>query len=221
MTDTGRLTIKGTLDVSSNSGGLVLPQGNILQRPSGATGGTIRWNTDLNQVELWNNSFWTAVSQTGAQGMTGATGERGATGSVGLQGPTGVSGSATNTGATGGTGATGATGATDLSHTWAVVTVTGTTHTPSVASIGTYFRCTDNAGCVVTIPTNSAEPFVTGSHIMYEQVGTVEISFQGDTGVQLNYQSTRLAQTAGVHAVVKLIKVDTNTWTLWGDLASV
>lgn len=218
MTDTGRLTIKGTLDVSSNSGGLVLPQGNILQRPTGAAGGTLRWNTDLNQVELWNNAFWTHVSQTGSQGVTGMTGERGATGSVGLLGPTGVSGLATNTGATGDTGATGATG---LSHTWSVVTVTGTTHTPSVASSGTYFRCTNNSGCVVTIPTHSAEPFVTGAHIMYEQVGTVAISLQADTGVQLLYQSTSLAQTAGVHAVVKLIKVDTNTWTLWGDLALV
>lgn len=237
MTDTGRLNVKGTLDVSSNTTGLVLPRGSILQRPTGATGGTLRWNTDLNQVELWNNSFWTNVSSTGAMGTTGPTGERGQTGPIGNRGETGstgatgaasvVTGPTGEIGATGApgsatnTGATGATGATGSSHVWQISIVTTNSHTPTAASTGTHFRCTDNAGCVVTIPNDSSEPFPLGAEIMYEQVGSVEISFQGDTGVQLLYPSNRLPETSGVHTVVKLIKVDLNAWTLWGDLTSV
>jgi hypothetical protein len=218
MTDTGRLNVKGALDVSANTTGLVMPRGTILQRPTGATGGTIRWNTDLNQVELWNNSFWSNVNTTGTTGAPGPTGERGLTGAVGLQGPTGESGLATNTGATGETGATGATGA---DHIWQIITVNTLTHTPSAVHTGTLFRCTDNSGCVVTVPTNSVEPFPVGSEIMYEQVGAGEISFQGDTGAQLFYPSTRSPESSGIHTVVKLIKVDTDAWTLYGDLAPV
>ena len=130
--DTGKLTIRGTVDASSNSSSLNLPRGTTVQRPTSPTGGMLRYNTDVNQIETWDGSLWTQVSQTGAMGgtgptgsgptgptgapgtasNTGATGATGATGPLGLTGATGAPGTANNTGATGATGPLGLTGAT-------------------------------------------------------------------------------------------------------------
>ena len=58
------LNIKGTLDLSKNSGALQLPTGNTAQRPSSPNAGYIRWNTDNNAegseigVEYFDGYQW-------------------------------------------------------------------------------------------------------------------------------------------------------------------
>jgi hypothetical protein len=66
--DTGRLGVKGRLDASANSEALVLPRGTIAQRPTGPTGGMVRFNTNINQIEGWNGVAWGPIGSTGPTG---------------------------------------------------------------------------------------------------------------------------------------------------------
>lgn len=60
--DTGKLGVRGRLDASSNREALILPRGSIGDRPTGATGGMIRYNTDLARVEAWQGVAWVAMA---------------------------------------------------------------------------------------------------------------------------------------------------------------
>ena len=60
--DTGKLGVRGRLDASSNREALILPRGSIAERPTGATGGMIRYNTDLARVETWQGVAWVAMA---------------------------------------------------------------------------------------------------------------------------------------------------------------
>jgi collagen type VII alpha len=90
--DTGRLGVKGRLDASANSEALVLPRGTIAQRPTGPTGGMIRFNTNISQIEGWNGVAWGPIGSTGPTGSTGASGYSGYSGVSGFSGESGYSG---------------------------------------------------------------------------------------------------------------------------------
>jgi uncharacterized protein with LGFP repeats len=58
-----------------------------------------------------------------------------------------------------------------------VSTVSTTTHNPATGLDGRYFRCTNAAGCEVTIPTNAAQPFdPNGYNVFYNKAGQVTMS---------------------------------------------
>lgn len=99
-----------------------------------------------------------------------------------------------------------------------VTTVSGATHAPALGDEGSYFRCTDAGGCVVTVPANSTQAFPTGATLIYEQAtaGQVEITQAG--GVTVNVASTHTKFSATQYAVIQLVKVATDTWTLFGNL---
>lgn len=100
-----------------------------------------------------------------------------------------------------------------------VVTVSGTTQTPTTVQAGSYFVCTNASGCTVTVPTNAAQPFPIGTTLTYEQNhATGEVDINPDTGVTLNVAASRLSNTAEQYAVAQLIKVGTDAWTLFGNL---
>jgi len=50
-TGTGLVTISGT-------SGVIIPNGNTTQRPDPATTGTLRLNTELDQMEIWDGTQW-------------------------------------------------------------------------------------------------------------------------------------------------------------------
>jgi hypothetical protein len=60
-------TLKNT--TISDTGYFGLPSGNTAQRPSGTTG-YLRYNTTLNQPEVWNGTLWTPVSINNADGSS-------------------------------------------------------------------------------------------------------------------------------------------------------
>lgn len=100
----------GNLKVSYDPAGGVaiqVPAGRTNQRPSTATRGAFRYNTDLAQFEGFNGTTWGAIAGGGSVGPTGVTGPTGSTGATGQAGPAGT---ASNTGATGSTGPTGSDG---------------------------------------------------------------------------------------------------------------
>ena len=65
----------------------------------------------------------------------------------------------------------------------------------------------------------NAFAFPIGSTIDLEQTGSGVVSVAGEAGVTVNKPAGRTAATPGQYAVVRLRKVELNTWTLFGDLA--
>jgi hypothetical protein len=103
-----------------------------------------------------------------------------------------------------------------------VETVSATTQTPAVGTDGRYFRCTNAAGCAVTIPANATQAFPVGTMLTYEQVDTDSaVTFTAAGGVTLNNPAAYQASTAEQFAVVQACKVGTDEWTLYGHLLPV
>ena len=156
--DTGRLRIKGRLDAGANTEAFTLPRGSIVQRPVGPTGGMIRYNTDISQIEGWNGVAWAPLGSTGPAGSSGSATNTGATGSVGPTGLTGPQGIAGPTGAASTvTGPTGFTGPGVTGHTGAASVVTGPTGFTGPGVTGP-----TGAASTVTGPTGFTGPSMTG-----------------------------------------------------------
>lgn len=194
--DTGRLNVKGRIDASGNTAALTLPKGTILQRPVGPTGGMIRFNTDLNQIEAWNGVAWGPVGSTGATGVGGGATNTGATGATGYTGPTGapslVTGPSGNTGATGYTGpiGTGPTGSTGAASTITGPTgYTGPVGTGPTGSASTITGPTGYTGPVGTGPTGSAST-ETGPTGYTGPQGPTGFTGSFDTALVLNLTNT-------------------------------
>jgi hypothetical protein len=74
-----------------------------------------------------------------------------------------------------------------------------------------------SSASTITIPINSSVPFPIGSKILVTQMGTGQITFLTDVGVTLN-SSSNANKTKNQYSVATLIKTDTNTWLLFGDI---
>lgn len=99
-----------------------------------------------------------------------------------------------------------------------IVTVSGTTVTPALGQASSYFRCTNAAGCAVTIPTNASVAFPVGTTLTFAQAAAGAVTFAGAGGVTINVATTHLARTVDQHAVVQLIQVAADSWTIFGNL---
>lgn len=110
-----------------------------------------------------------------------------------------------------------------------VVDVPLTTFTPLSLSDGnTYYRCTHNDGCSVTIPSNETIAFPVGTELHFRQcsVGAVELAGEEDTDlsdglVELNpeYDEDGAAldtATSRRGGVIVAKKVGTNEWDVFG-----
>jgi hypothetical protein len=91
-----------------------------------------------------------------------------------------------------------------------ITTVTGTTHTVASAEAGTKIRCTNAAGCELTIPTNAVDPIPVGSFFSY--LGTQDVvTLAVDGAITINVKSG-IAYTGGAMCGGMLHKVGTNEW---------
>lgn len=72
---------------------------------------------------------------------------------------------------------------------------------------------------IITVPANSAVPFPLGTRLDVLRLGTGEVSFVADSGVILNSKNSN-KKIAAQYSGASLVKIDTNTWTLIGDLTS-
>lgn len=80
----------------------------------------------------------------------------------------------------------------------------------------------DNADAnTVTIPTNAAVAFPTGTVIHVTQIGAGETSIAGATGVTLNGVSAGSGAIRNRWQGVSLLKLGTNTWVASGDIGAV
>jgi len=94
---------------------------------------------------------------------------------------------------------------------------TGTSYTLTLSDAGKLILLNNSSAITLTVPSNSSVPFPIGTQIDIVQAGTGKVSINPATGVNINSQSGNrsiAAQWVGV----SLIKIDTDTWLLLGNL---
>ena len=90
-------------------------------------------------------------------------------------------------------------------------------YTLVLTDAGKIVRVTNASAVNVTIPPNSSVAFETGDSIIVSQSGAGQVTFVAGAGVTINSFDTKI-KTVGQHAKAVLIKVDTNTWELGGEI---
>ena len=89
---------------------------------------------------------------------------------------------------------------------------TGTTYTFVIGDAGKRVRCTNANAITVTVPQNSSVAYDIGTVIEVEQGGAGVVTLDEDTNVTINSS----VKTWGQYSAVRLLKLDTNLWTVDG-----
>lgn len=101
-----------------------------------------------------------------------------------------------------------------------VGTITAASYTLLLADRGSDLRCTNVAGCAVTIPSDAELDVPIGSEYYFEQASIGPVVFDNSTDVSLLFKPGFLAETGLIYTEVMLKKVAADTWKLIGELAS-
>lgn len=96
---------------------------------------------------------------------------------------------------------------------------TGTAYTLALADECSLVELTNASAITLTVPPNASVAFPIGAQIVLAQGGTGQVTFAAGAGVTIKVRSSRL-KIAGQEGLATLIKVDTNTWRLGGDLTA-
>jgi hypothetical protein len=95
----------------------------------------------------------------------------------------------------------------------------GAAYTLSLADNGGWLRFTEDIDpVVVTVPAEADVPFPIGARVHLEQADAQEVSVAGDCGVTVLIPAGANPNTEVQHAVMHLVKVDADTWLLYGNL---
>jgi len=96
---------------------------------------------------------------------------------------------------------------------------TGTTYTLAAGDAGELVTLANASAITLTVPTNASVPFAIGTQITITRAGSGALTVVGDTGVTVNsadsFLKLRTQWSSGT-----LIKLNTNSWILIGDLSS-
>ena len=96
---------------------------------------------------------------------------------------------------------------------------TGTTYTLAVGDAGELVTLANAGAITLTVPTNASVPFAIGTQITVTRAGSGSLTVVGDTGVTVNsadgFLKLRTQWSSGT-----LIKTNTNSWILIGDLSA-
>jgi len=95
---------------------------------------------------------------------------------------------------------------------------TGTTYTLALTDVAKVVSLTNAASITLTIPTNATVAFPTGTQILLYQGGAGQVTI-GGAGVTIRSQGTKL-KMFGQYAVAGLLKVGTDEWVAFGNLAT-
>jgi len=71
----------------------------------------------------------------------------------------------------------------------------------------------------ITVPANSTVPFINGQKVEIFRSGTGNVTIAGAVGVTINSKNSN-KKIAAQHSGCVLLKTDTNTWLLIGDLTA-
>ena len=98
-----------------------------------------------------------------------------------------------------------------------VATITGTTYTPNANEANKYFRCTNAAGCLITLQSD----FQVNDELHFRQASVGPVSFQvGDTGGTINSVAGFDDSTSAQGAVATLKYLGDGVWDIFGLLAA-
>ncbi|KQU77695.1 hypothetical protein ASD12_18010 [Mesorhizobium sp. Root102] len=100
-----------------------------------------------------------------------------------------------------------------------VATITTTTYDPVLGDANGYKRCTNDAGCVVNLPSDAELAFPIDGEITWWHDGVDPVSFDWSTDTVVRFPSGYLPQTAFRYVAVTSKKVAADTWHLIGLLA--
>jgi hypothetical protein len=93
--------------------------------------------------------------------------------------------------------------------------------TLKASDMGTTITINSSSDSIVIIPLNSSVPFPVGAKIEFIRWGSGAVSFDGPLGGGVTIQSKNgNKKIAARYAGCGIVKVDTNTWALIGDLTA-
>ena len=206
----GTYTISSTIPVSPSSGDAWL-------------------NTNTGVLTIYDGTVWAEytpnlVGTQGLQGvqgpaaqLQGTQGVQGPQGLQGIQGPQGVQGPQGTQGIQGIQGLQGINNA--LQGFSLQNTGVTTNYTLAITDKDAVIQTNNSSANTITIPLNSTAPFPIGSMINIAQLGTGQTSIVATGGVTVQSESNKL-KLYGQYAVAGLLKTDTNTWLLFGNVVS-
>lgn len=93
----------------------------------------------------------------------------------------------------------------------------GGDHVLQTADANTYQLFTNATDCVLTVNSNAAIPILVRTVVAVEAHGAGKVTVVAGAGVTINSRGG-VFSTAGQYAVMQLKKVDTDVWTVLGDI---
>jgi hypothetical protein len=96
---------------------------------------------------------------------------------------------------------------------------TGTTYTLAAGDAGELVTLANASAITLTVPTNASVPFAIGTQITITRAGSGSLTVAGAVGVTVNSADSFLKLRAQWSSAT-LIKIDTNSWILIGDLSA-
>jgi hypothetical protein len=94
---------------------------------------------------------------------------------------------------------------------------TGTTYTLVLTDAHKFVTLSNASAITLTVPTNASVAFEIGDQVNIMQLGAGQVTVSG-AGVTLRSAGS-LVKTSAQYAVATLLKIDTDTWVLVGNLA--
>lgn len=92
-------------------------------------------------------------------------------------------------------------------------------YTIALADSGKTVTVNSGSTVTITVPTNSSVPFAIGTRIDFVGLGSGTVAFGAASGVTINSKNSWLKLNAQ-YSGATIMKTDTNTWVLIGDLKS-
>ena len=106
-----------------------------------------------------------------------------------------------------------------LNETIPLNTQTGTTYTLVAGDAGQLVTLSNASAITLTVPTNASIPFAIGTQITITQANSGQVTVAGAVGVTINAADSFLKLRTQWSAAT-LIKIDTNSWILIGDISA-
>jgi len=97
--------------------------------------------------------------------------------------------------------------------------VTFTNLTMDTSHAGKLLECTSASAATLSVPLNSAAAFPTGTTVNVYVAGAGQLTIGWTAGVTVNSRGS-VYKSAGQYALLTLVKVDTDTWVLAGDITA-
>lgn len=96
---------------------------------------------------------------------------------------------------------------------------TGATYTLGSSDDGKLIEMNSTSAQTLSVPSSSSVSFDTGTQILFRQKGAGQVTVSPTTGVTLQAADSGL-KTRVQYSIGGLIKVTTNTWSVFGDLTT-